>query len=76
MKNYYPEWSPDSLNIAYSATAFPDRGYFSLIRISKRNGEHDRTLSISDCFATPVSWSTDSKKIVYISGCKGQPYLW
>ena len=38
-KNYFPEWSPDSLRIAYSATAFDDRGYFSQIRTVERLGK-------------------------------------
>jgi TolB protein len=30
------------------------------------------TRAISDCFATPVTWSPDSRKIAYLSGCKQQ----
>lgn len=71
-KNYFPEWSPDSRNIAYSATAYDDRGYFSLIRSAGRRGENDRTWAISDCFATPVTWSPDGRKIAYLSGCNDQ----
>lgn len=71
-KNYFPEWSPDSKNIAYSATAFEDKGYFSLVRSTGRSGENDRTLAISNCFATPVTWSTDGRKISYLSGCHDQ----
>ncbi len=71
-KNYFPKWSPNSTKISYSATAFEERGYFSLIRISGRRGENDRTFAISDCFATPVSWSPDGQKIGYLSGCNGQ----
>lgn len=68
-KNYFPEWSPDSRSIAYSATAFTELGYFSLIRTGGISGENDRTWAISDCFATPVTWSSESIKIVYLSGC-------
>ncbi|MCL7749483.1 LysM peptidoglycan-binding domain-containing protein [Halalkalibacter alkaliphilus] len=68
-KNYFPSWSPDSLTIAYSATAFEDRGYFSLMRTSGRRGEEDQTRAISNCFATPVTWSQDGRKVVYLSGC-------
>ncbi|WP_332634834.1 LysM peptidoglycan-binding domain-containing protein [Halalkalibacter flavus] len=71
-KNYFPTWSPDSLTIAYSATAFEDRGYFSLIRTSGRRGEDDQTRAISNCFATPFTWSQDSRKVVYLSGCFNQ----
>ncbi|MFD1040496.1 LysM peptidoglycan-binding domain-containing protein [Virgibacillus byunsanensis] len=71
-KNYFPVWSPDSLTIAYSATAFEDVGYFSLVRTTGRQGDNDRTRAISDCFSTPVTWSTDSRKIAYLSGCDQQ----
>lgn len=71
-KNYYPVWSSDSSTIAYSATAFPDVGYFSLIRTTKRQGENDRTRTISSCFATPVTWSSESTKLAYLSGCNGE----
>ncbi|SDI33913.1 TolB protein [Alteribacillus persepolensis] len=68
-RNYFPAWSPDSENIAYSANAFEHAGYFSLIRTTTKQGENDRTSAISDCFATPVTWSPDSRKAAYLSGC-------
>ncbi|MFJ5761995.1 LysM peptidoglycan-binding domain-containing protein [Neobacillus sp. NPDC093182] len=71
-KNYFPAWSPDSSSIAYSATAFENLGYFSLIRTAGRQGMNEVTRAISDCFATPVTWSPDSRKIAYLSGCKQQ----
>ncbi|MGO4889484.1 LysM peptidoglycan-binding domain-containing protein [Anaerobacillus sp. MEB173] len=71
-KNYFPVWSPDSSTIAYSATAYEDRGYFSLIRTTGKQGENDVTRAISDCFATPVTWSPDGRKIAYLSGCNNQ----
>lgn len=71
-KNYFPIWSPNSSSIAYSATAFDDRGYFSLIRTTGKQGENDRTRAISNCFAVPVTWSPDSMKVAYLSGCKNQ----
>jgi TolB protein len=71
-KNYFPVWSPDSSSIAYSATAFEDVGYFSLIRTTGRQAENERTRAISNCFATPVTWSPDGRKLAYLSGCKNQ----
>jgi len=68
-KNFFPSWSPDSSRIAYSATAFEDVGYFSLIRTTGRRGENDRTRAISNCYATPVTWSVDGRNIAYLSGC-------
>ncbi|MCI2256344.1 LysM peptidoglycan-binding domain-containing protein [Domibacillus sp. PGB-M46] len=68
-KNYFPVWSPDSSTIAYSATAFEEAGYFSLIRTSGKQGENDRTKALSNCFATPVTWSPNGRKVAYLSGC-------
>ncbi|SEP60746.1 TolB protein [Virgibacillus subterraneus] len=73
-KNYFPEWSPDSRTILYSATAFEDRGYFSLIRTAGNQGQNDRTRAISNCFATPVTWSSDGSRIAYLSGCNEQEF--
>ncbi|ASN06175.1 hypothetical protein CFK40_14670 [Virgibacillus necropolis] len=71
-KNYFPVWSPDSTRIAYSTTAFEDVGYFSLVKVTGRQGEDDRIRAISDCYATPVTWSPDGRKIAYLSGCDNQ----
>jgi TolB protein len=70
-KNYFPIWSPDSRSIAYSATAYTEPNYYSLIQINSRTGMNQRTLATSDCFATPVSWSPDGNQIAYLSGCAG-----
>jgi TolB protein len=71
-KNYFPIWAPNSQNLAFSATAFEERGYFSLIKTTGRRGENERTRAISNCFATPVTWSPDGRKLAYLSGCKPQ----
>lgn len=71
-KNYFPVWSPDSSSIAYSATAFENVGYFSQIRLTGRGGENDRTRANSNCFATPITWSPNGRKLAYLSGCKNQ----
>lgn len=71
-KNYFPEWSPDSTTIAYSATAFEEQGYFSQIRTTGKHGESDRTIAISNCFGTPVTWSENGRKLAYLSGCENQ----
>jgi TolB protein len=68
-KNYFPVWSPNSSTIAYSATAFDDVEYFSLIKTTGRQGENDLTRAISNCFATPVTWSPDGREIAYLSDC-------
>ncbi len=73
-KNYYPTWSPDSLRIAYSATAFETQGYYSQIRVVDRKGENDRILAISNRFATPVTWSSSGRSIGYLSGCSRQEF--
>jgi len=69
-KNYYPVWSPDSTQIAYSSTWFRNGKYYSQIRMSGVRGEGDTILAISSCYATPVTWSPDSTKIAYLSGCR------
>ena len=69
-KNYFPEWSPDSLEIAYSATAFSNKGYFSQIRSVDRHGQNDQVSALSNCFSTPVTWSPDGEAIAYLSGCR------
>lgn len=28
--------------------------------------------AISNCYASPITWSRDSLKIAYVSGCNGQ----
>lgn len=72
-KNYYPAWAPNSGVIAYSATEFVERkGYFSSIRTERSEGGGQQILTVSNCFATPVAWSSDGEAIAYLSGCRGQ----
>lgn len=68
-KNYFPEWSPDSNLIAYSAANYSQNRYYSLIQTDSRTGMRKRTRAFSDCFAVPVSWSPDGSRIAYLSGC-------
>ncbi|MCU9614970.1 LysM peptidoglycan-binding domain-containing protein [Caldibacillus lycopersici] len=68
-KNYYPEWSSDFSSIAYSSSTFEDRGYFSLIRTTDKQGTRDRTVAISNCYGTPVTWTPNGRKVAYLSGC-------
>lgn len=69
-KNYNPEWSPDSARIAYSATFYPESGYYSYVQTDNRNGGNLHTWAISDCFFSDVTWSPNGSKIAYISGCQ------
>ncbi|ASK63781.1 hypothetical protein CFK37_17255 [Virgibacillus phasianinus] len=65
--------------IAYSATVPSDRGYFNQIRTVRKRGGNNQVHTISNCYATPVTWSPDSRKIAYLSGCTEQEYaheLW
>lgn len=73
-KNYYPEWSPDSLQIAYSATSFDNESYLSQIRTTGRLGDNEWIWAISNCFSTPITWSPDGENIAYLSGCKEQEF--
>ncbi|WP_303862650.1 LysM peptidoglycan-binding domain-containing protein [Alkalibaculum bacchi] len=69
-KNFYPTWAPDSHKIGYSSTFFKNGKYYSLIRVSNIQGSVNRTLAVSNCYATPMTWSPDSLKIAYLSGCR------
>ncbi|RKQ33517.1 LysM peptidoglycan-binding domain-containing protein [Oceanobacillus halophilus] len=73
-KNYYPRWNPHSQTIAFSATAYEELGYFNQIRTAEKNGEQETIHALSNCFASPVTWSVDGDKIVYLSGCQGQEF--
>ena len=39
-----------------------------------RQGENDHIWAISNCFQTPVTWSSDGSKLAYLSGCKEQEF--
>ena len=73
-KNYFPEWSPDSSQIAYSATALENTNYLSQIRTVDPEGKNDQIRAISNCFSTPVTWSPDSQKIAYLTGCGSEGF--
>lgn len=70
-KNYYPEWSPDSSRIAYSATELsPENRYYSLIQTDSRTGGRIVTWAVSDCYASPVSWAANGTGLAYLTGCE------
>ncbi|WP_449539028.1 TolB family protein [Ferdinandcohnia sp. Marseille-Q9671] len=74
-KNYFPTWAPNSQLIAFSATAFAEgTGYYNEIRVVGKRGESERVLATSSCFATPVTWSPDSRTIAFLSGCNEMGY--
>ncbi|MFC3039468.1 LysM peptidoglycan-binding domain-containing protein [Virgibacillus xinjiangensis] len=68
-KNYNPEWSPGSEQIAYSATFYVN-GYYSYIQTDDRAGRNLQTWAIADCFSSDVTWSPNGDKIAYLSGCR------
>ena len=43
-------------------------------RVVDRKAENDRILAISNCFATPVTWSSSGRSIGYLSGCSRQEF--
>lgn len=71
-KNYFPEWSPDSTTVAYSATDIVNNQYVSFIQTDSRAGGQQKTWAVSTCFSTPLSWSPDGKRLAYLSGCSNQ----
>lgn len=72
-KNYDPGWAPDGSAIAFSSTEYDDRkGYYSTVRTERPQGGGQRIVAVSDCFATPVSWSPGGRAIAYLSGCGPQ----
>ncbi len=69
-KNYDPRWSPDGGSIAYSSNEYDERkGYYSTVRVERPQGGAQRIVAVSDCYATPVSWSPDGRSLLYLSGC-------
>ncbi|WP_367758192.1 hypothetical protein [Ammoniphilus sp. 3BR4] len=44
----------------------PQNKYYSLIQTDNRTGLQKSTLAVSDCFATPMSWSPDGNRIAYL----------
>ncbi|MEH7224207.1 hypothetical protein V7112_10425 [Bacillus sp. JJ1566] len=74
-KNFYPTWSPNSGQIAFSATAYNEgTGYYNEIRVVGKSGGNERVLTKSSCYATPVTWSPDGRSIAYLSGCSEQEF--
>ncbi|MEH7235700.1 TolB family protein [Bacillus sp. JJ1562] len=72
-KNFYPTWSPNSQLIAFSSTEYNEgTGYFNEIRVVGKRGGNERVLTKSSCYATPVTWSPNSRSIAYLSGCSEQ----
>ncbi len=65
----FPEWSKDSKKVAYSTTTKLGETFSSYIMTAGKRGENKQAWAQSDCYATPVSWSTDNDKLVYLSGC-------
>lgn len=69
-KNYYPVWSPDSSRILYSSTTYDDSGYYSLIKVFNPAKGKDFIWTVSDCYLTPLDWSSDGGKFIYITDCE------
>lgn len=70
-KNYFPAWAPNSDKIAYSATAY-GTAYYSLIETDIPSGGMRRSLALSSCYATPITWSPSGDTIAYLSGCRNE----
>lgn len=69
-KNYFPEWAPNSSLIAYNATAYGEsENYYSLVQTATPRGASMKIQAVSNCYATRVSWSPDSRMLAYLSGC-------
>lgn len=68
-KNYNPIWSPDSSKILYSSTSYKASSYFSLVKTFNPTTQTDFVWSISNCYLTPLAWSPDGGKFIYLTDC-------
>ena len=71
-KNYFPEWSPDSLRIAYNATLSDDRGYFSQIRTVERLGRMIGYGRFQIAFQHQLLGHLTEERLLTLLGVKGK----